>query len=62
MASTLPDNPSLEHLRREARALQRAEIASGRDHVALHEAQLTVARRYGFTGWPALVRLSLIHI
>ena len=22
---------------------------------ALHDAQLTVARRYGFTGWPALV-------
>ncbi len=55
MASTLPDNPSLGHLRRAARALQRAEIASGRDHFALHEAQLAVARRYGFTGWPALV-------
>jgi hypothetical protein len=56
MASTLPDNPSLDRLKREARELQRAEIASGREHYALHEAQLTVARGYGFAGWPALVR------
>ncbi|MDG4666651.1 ankyrin repeat domain-containing protein [Mycobacterium sp. 236(2023)] len=55
MASTLPDNPSLEHLRREARALQR-ERSAGSAPMALHEAQRTVARRYGFTGWPALVR------
>ena len=26
------------------------------DGFTLHDAQLTVARRYGFTGWPALVR------
>ena len=26
------------------------------DGFALHDAQLTVARRYGFSGWPALVR------
>ncbi|KGI68559.1 ankyrin repeat domain-containing protein [Mycolicibacterium rufum] len=26
------------------------------DRFALHDAQVTVARRYGFTGWPALVR------
>lgn len=56
MASTLPDNPSLDRLRREARALQRAEIASGRADFALHDAQFTVARGYGFSGWPALVR------
>lgn len=74
MASTLPDNPSLERLRSDARALQRGIIAgdpgaietirrhhprpdtalaSGR--FRLHDAQLVVARSYGFTGWPALV-------
>jgi len=49
MASTLPTNPSLDKLRVEARTLQRA------NGIALHAAQLAVARRYGFTGWPALV-------
>ena len=74
MASTLPDNPSLDRLRVEARTLQRqvaattvdaldmvrhhhprADIALAADTFALHDAQLTVARRYGFSGWPALV-------
>ncbi|MUL76077.1 ankyrin repeat domain-containing protein [Mycolicibacterium sp. CBMA 226] len=49
MASTLPTNPSLDKLRVEARHLQRA------NGIALHAAQFAVARRYGFTGWPALV-------
>lgn len=49
MASRLPTNPSLDKLRDEARGLQRA------NHVPLHQAQFTVARHYGFTGWPALV-------
>jgi ankyrin repeat protein len=49
MASTLPTNPSLDKLRDEARRFQRAE------GIALHAAQFAVARRYGFTGWPALV-------
>lgn len=86
MASTLPDNPSLDHLRRDARRLQRAVRSADADALelvrqyhprwrrgadgavsgrtrsawaphdfALHDAQVTVARRYGFTGWPALV-------
>lgn len=74
MASTLPDNPSLDHLRREARALQRRistaedgsvdvvrrhhpkpDVALGRERFALHDAQLVLARGYGFSGWPALV-------
>src|SRR5262245_5667345 len=76
MASTLPNNPSLQRLRDDARRLQRGIIASDRDAVqivrrshprpdvaladapdrfALHDAQLTVARGYGFTGWPGLV-------
>lgn len=76
MASTLPNNPSPERLRDDARRLQRGVIASDphaldlvrRHHprpeialgeaperFALHHAQLTVARRHGFSGWPALV-------
>lgn len=73
MASTLPNNPSLERLRAEARGLQRGvasvpearemvsshhprpDVALSADRLALHDAQLTVARRYGFSGWPALV-------
>ena len=30
-------------------------LAGAPDRFALHDAQLTVARRYGFIGWPALV-------
>jgi hypothetical protein len=76
MASTLPNNPSLDRLRDDARRLQRGVITADRqalevvrrhhprpdialadapDRFALHDAQLTVARGYGFTGWPALV-------
>lgn len=76
MASTLPNNPSLDRLRESARRLQRGVTASDRQALdlvrrhhprpdialgdvparfALHNAQLTVARRYGFSGWPALV-------
>lgn len=49
MASRLPSNPSIDHLRDEARALQRA------NRTPLHEAQLAVARSYGFSSWPRLV-------
>lgn len=49
MASRLPSNPSIEHLRDEARTLQRA------NRIPLHQAQLTVARAYGFSSWPRLV-------
>ena len=74
MASSLPNNPSLDRLKADARRLQRGVIAGEQDAVdlvqrwhpkpsialadtrfALHDAQLTVARSYGFTGWPALV-------
>ncbi len=76
MASSLPNNPSLERLRDAARTLQRGVRAADhqaldtirRHHprpdialtgapkrFALHDAQLTVARSYGFTGWPSLV-------
>ncbi|MUM18763.1 hypothetical protein FZI91_13575 [Mycobacterium sp. CBMA271] len=75
MASTLPDNPSLDRLRDDARRIQRGaraadpeavavvqqhhprpDIALAGEQFASHDAQLTLARRYGFTGWPALVR------
>jgi ankyrin repeat protein len=76
MASTLPDNPSVNHLREQARSLQRRvssgdprgvelvrrhhpkpdiALAHAPDGFALHDAQVTVARGYGFSGWPALV-------
>lgn len=74
MASSLPNNPSLDRLRDDARKLQRSvmagdpratqvvrrhhprpDIALAKDRFPLHDAQLTVARGYGFTGWPALV-------
>jgi hypothetical protein len=72
MASTLPDNPSLERLRSDARALQRAVASNDRGALEtvrrhhplpevalqsfrLHDAQLAIARSYGFSGWPALV-------
>ncbi|MGW4098298.1 ankyrin repeat domain-containing protein [Mycobacterium sp. NPDC004974] len=49
MASRLPSNPSIDHLRVEARKLQRA------NRIPLHEAQFDVARDYGFSSWPRLV-------
>ncbi len=73
MASCLPDNPSIEKIRADARRLQRAVRISDPAAIALlqrwhphptsvatvdfplNAAQLTVARRYGFAGWPALV-------
>jgi hypothetical protein len=73
MASCLPDSPSLERLRRDARRLQRGVRAADPEALrfltrwhprpdrttpqilALHDAQLAVARRFGFVGWPALV-------
>ena len=73
MALSLPGNADLEHLRRDARRLQRGvrsgdaralELAA-RHHpagppddlstYALSDAQLVVARAYGFASWPRLV-------
>lgn len=66
----LPGKPSLEHLRNEAKALQRAHAASDSDAISrvreFHpraseildlkraDAQLVVARSYGFPSWPRL--------
>jgi ankyrin repeat protein len=50
-ALPLPDDPSLEQLRKRARELQRA-----RPGTPLNVAQLQTARRYGFPSWPAIKR------
>ena len=44
----LPDQPSLEQLRKQAKDLRRAE------GIGLSAAQLAVARRYGFASWTRL--------
>ncbi|HYH32643.1 MAG TPA: ankyrin repeat domain-containing protein [Pseudonocardia sp.] len=47
---TLPTRPSLERLRKQAKALRRER------GVPLHRAQHELARSYGFPSWPRLVR------
>jgi len=49
----LPRRPSVEHLRNEARDLQRERKATDPD-AKLSNAQLAVARSYGFPSWPKL--------
>jgi len=46
----LPAEPSLEHLRKQAKDLRRAE------GIGLSAAQLALARRYGFASWTRLKR------
>ncbi len=45
----LPARPSLEQLRKQAKGLSRSA------GMPLHQAQLDLARRYGFASWPKLV-------
>lgn len=52
-ASPLPDNPSLQWLRKEAKRRQRMLLAA-RPDAKLADAQLDIARQYGFTSWRAL--------
>jgi len=66
----LPDEPSLEQLRNQAKDLRRAVLAGAPDALTevaehypdapapfpLHAAQLVVARRYGFGSWARLKR------
>ena len=47
--SVLPERPSLEHLRKQAKARRRER------GIALSQAQHELARQYGFTSWPKLV-------
>lgn len=51
----LPQRPSLEHLRNEAKTLLKEWRATVPES-SLGQAQLAVARRYGFTGWRSLKR------
>src|SRR5436190_1264671 len=46
----LPERPNLEHLRGQARAIQRAE------GIPLSSAQRRLAQEYGFASWPRLKR------
>lgn len=66
----LPENPSLSHLKRQAKALKKAYLAgepealarvrtfhpaaTDLDQITLRDAQVTVAREYGFDGWHQL--------
>jgi ankyrin repeat protein len=49
----LPSRPNLEHLRNEAKDLHRTLEATG-PGTKLSDAQLAVARSYGFPSWPKL--------
>ena len=48
-ARTLPDHPNLRHLKDQAKRLLKASNAR-----SLADAQLKVAREYGFPSWPKL--------
>jgi hypothetical protein len=62
----LPDDPHLEHLRKQAKTLLKEVRAGDREAIAmanefhpvqtLADAQLVVARSYGFLSWPRIVR------
>ena len=47
--SVLPEHPSLEHLRKQAKTRRRERA------ITLSQAQHELAREYGFTSWPKLV-------
>jgi ankyrin repeat protein len=54
---TLPERPNLRHLKDQARALLRAGATA-----SLAEAQLQLARQYGFPSWPKLKQhVDLLH-
>jgi hypothetical protein len=66
---TLPERPSLENLRNQAKTLQKRHrdadpealtrvagiLPSAQTPLALHDAQVVLAREYGFASWPRLV-------
>jgi ankyrin repeat protein len=53
MTTPLPAAPSLEQLRKQAKELVRAR-RGGAEPLRLSEAQLALAREYGFASWPRL--------
>lgn len=50
---TLPDNPNLDHLRRQAKDLL-AGLRDSRPEASLADAQASLAERYGFRAWTDL--------
>src|SRR5689334_13860205 len=54
MSELLPVRPSLEHLRKEAKALLRADTGADAEGTQLADAQHVVAKKYGFASWPKL--------
>jgi hypothetical protein len=50
---SLPKHPNLEHLRKQAKA-RLAELQQRDPQARLADAQLAVAREYGFPSWPKL--------
>src|SRR5262245_2372772 len=50
MPAQLPNDPSFEHLRKEAKRLSKT------DNLQLAQAQFAVARKYGFSSWTAIKR------
>lgn len=55
MYRPLPERPSLEYLKKEAKALLR-KLQEQRADAKLSDAQHALARQYGFTTWPRLRR------
>jgi hypothetical protein len=53
MYRVLPVNPSLEHLRKQAKELL-SKLRQANPEVRLAEAQHAIARQYGFASWPKL--------
>jgi hypothetical protein len=53
MSRDLPARPSLDHLRKQAKAVLRS-MREHRAEAKLSDAQHAVAREYGFTSWPKL--------
>ncbi len=53
MSRKLPDRPSLDHLRKQAKD-RLPELQLTQPSARLADAQHLIAREYGFTGWPAL--------
>jgi ankyrin repeat protein len=55
MPTPLPENASLENLRKQAKTLLKEERAKNpRKKLTLSDAQFSIARKYGFSNWPDL--------
>ena len=54
MSLELPAKPNLEHLQKQAKALLRKMQQGDPASLKLADAQLAIAREYGFASWPTL--------